>query len=412
MRYAQIQQRRAQAAPPSGRPASVRLLVRAAHALGTRSTPLLALSVLDALPGYVRHVVLGLVDRHFPDGDLSPRPGADLPTHHDFVSLARAVDVVRDGPAGPALDAAYRRGAGGTSPLRRRAAADHARVRDLVERARTGAGGRGLRRDDVRYLLVLAGYVAELERMSFTGRVAPSFPADFYSDLGALAFDLYTRRPFERLLRRLQPRTLLDVGCGEGRHLGAAARALPGLRRAVGVERQPHVAESARRRVAAPPGVEVVEGTFGDEPVVETFDVALSSFMVFYLTAEQRARLYARVRDSLNPGGTFVLGQYFPDVEHMQEVLVRDRSPLPGLQLALCAVGNVLVRAEALLNRTLSDFASVAYWQETVDELAAAGLVVDEVLPADSMYYSWFVLARRAEDVRGTAAPVLEEVTA
>ncbi|MFE6451474.1 MULTISPECIES: cyclopropane-fatty-acyl-phospholipid synthase family protein [Nocardiopsis] len=401
MRHSEIALRRHNLALRSRQTPVVRAALAAANGLGLRGGPLLQLLLLSKLQGFLRHIVLTLMDREFPDGDLSARPDTDPRILDDFLRLALELGVAArvDGAVVP--EPAYTTGFpgfGGDSATRPRAEAekDYVFVRGLIRKAEADGESGPLHRPDVRYLIVLSRYILELEGMRFDAQVAPSFSEKFYSDLGALAYELYTKRSFERLCRRLSPASVLDIGCGDGLHMSSVLSTLP-TARMVGLEPQVKVADATRERLSGHPNTRVESVRFTDHDTTDRFDMVLSSFMIFYMPEEERVPFFRRVREVLSPTGTYVIGQYFPDFEDVQEVLVRSTSPVPGIQLYLSGVGNSLVKAEALLNRVLSDFRSVAYWSTLQDQLSEAGLAVEEIVPADSMYYSYFLLVRRAE---------------
>lgn len=383
-----------------------RTLTAVATLGGDRNWPLMPLRLLSHLPDYIRAVVLRRAAEYFQDGSLRLREGMDPEIHHDFVVLAKDLGLtswsgdgtlvlaepyrtaVRGGPAG-LREALTTASSGPLAAMCR----NEAHIVALINRAESDDVPAFLRRDDVRYLILLARYIGELEGMNFTAQIPPSFGEKFYSDLGELAYELYTSEPYARLCVMLKFKSMLDIGCGEGRHMEAALQRVHGAQ-AVGLELQPGVAESARSRLSEYPAAEVINSDFFAWQSGEKFDFILACYMLFYLPLEDRVPFFSKVADSLSTGGTFVICQYFPDIELIQDVMVQDSATLPGLQRYLTGVGMSLCRAEVLLNRVLHHFNSIVYWDEMVDQLDQAGLVVDELLPADSMYYSYFVLVK------------------
>jgi ubiquinone/menaquinone biosynthesis C-methylase UbiE len=132
-------------------------------------------------------------------------------------------------------------------------------------------------------------------------------------------FDLwsrfYERDPFSRWLGTRQREALealelrpgdrlLDVGCGTGAGVRAAAKV---VERAVGVDLSPKMLGEARERAAGIPGVEFVEGDseqlpFGDS---EFTAVVCTTSLHHYPRPDAAAREIARV---LAPGGRAVIG--------------------------------------------------------------------------------------------------------
>src|SRR4051794_33898070 len=89
---------------------------------------------------------------------------------------------------------------------------------------------------------------------------------------------------------------VLDAGCGAGAVLGAASRVAGS---ATGIELSPAMAARAREAV---PGAEVVVGDAAVLPFDdESFDVVMSSFVIFFIADPTAAlREWRRV---LRPGG-------------------------------------------------------------------------------------------------------------
>src|SRR5215218_1498029 len=119
------------------------------------------------------------------------------------------------------------------------------------------------------------------------------------------AFPFFT--PFGEALveyARIQPHErVLDVGCGAGAVLAPAARVAAA---ATGVELSPAMAERAR---AAAPRAEVIVGDAASLPFDDgSFDVVLSSFVVFFLPDPTEALSeWARV---LAPEGRIVMSTW------------------------------------------------------------------------------------------------------
>lgn len=117
---------------------------------------------------------------------------------------------------------------------------------------------------------------------------------------------------------------VLDIGCGTGRLLKPLA-ALGW--QVVGMDPQVENLAEARRIAAGTPGVEIVEGGFGDIEAVEAFDlvVAVGGPLWYLLTAVERADALARVGRSLRPGGVVVL-----DGANFEWILSHYREPEPS----------------------------------------------------------------------------------
>ncbi|MGP8109283.1 MAG: class I SAM-dependent methyltransferase [Thermoplasmata archaeon] len=95
------------------------------------------------------------------------------------------------------------------------------------------------------------------------------------------------------------PRSLLDVGCGTGRHLAVFRRSLD----VAGVDRSPEMLRIARRRLG--PGVPLVRGDMARFDARRSFDVVVCLFSAFaYLQRrEEREATAANFYRHLEPGG-------------------------------------------------------------------------------------------------------------
>ena len=125
----------------------------------------------------------------------------------------------------------------------------------------------------------------------------------------------YERDPFSRWIARQQRDALealelgegdrlLDVGCGTGAAVRAAAEV---VKRAVGVDLSPNMLAEARKRAADLPGVEFVEGDSENLPFEdgEFTAVLCTTSLHHYPRPDAAAREFARV---LAPGGRVVIG--------------------------------------------------------------------------------------------------------
>ena len=356
-----------------------------------------SLAVFSRVRGFLRTIVLGAVSDHVVDGVVQPRPDWDVEIWREFCVLARRLGVfeagweVEEGRLRPS----YAWTAAGREPQGQVAAdrEDYFFMIRFAEEARAETAPVWIRRDDVAYFPWMIDYFREIEGIDFTGRRPMREGTAFCSDLGEMAFVKFTHASFNALLDAVRPGVFLDVGCGEGRHV-VAASSHPAVRRALGVEVDPDVAASARARVTAQGG-EIVTGDIccyqPDEPV----DMAFACYMLFYLEEEQQVDMLRMIREALAPGGVFVLCQYFPDFEEPQEALVEETSGSDALARYVAEVARSCVDAEVLLNRMLAHFRSPVYWAKYRAMLREAGFRLKEILPADPLFYSFYIIAEK-----------------
>jgi 4-hydroxy-2,2'-bipyrrole-5-carbaldehyde O-methyltransferase len=109
----------------------------------------------------------------------------------------------------------------------------------------------------------------------------------------------------------VQPRRILDVGCGTGVYLRHAALLREDLV-GVGLDLNPRVAEQARRNLAAWGAADGFEIRSGDvreamSQLEGTFDLILLFQMLDYFTDEDRLKLLRDAKARLASGGALVI---------------------------------------------------------------------------------------------------------
>ena len=98
-----------------------------------------------------------------------------------------------------------------------------------------------------------------------------------------------------------------DLGCSTGAAARALAGAAAGKRaRVVGVEREPAMAEAARRACAGHPSIEIVEGDVADVEL-EACDLVVAYYTLQFVRPAVRQRVFDRVYEALEWGGAFVV---------------------------------------------------------------------------------------------------------
>ena len=100
--------------------------------------------------------------------------------------------------------------------------------------------------------------------------------------------------------------TILDVGCGPGFYVAAAAEAVGPGGSVTGVDRSPDMLAAAARRVEGHPHVTLLEGDALKLPVPDAaFDAALSVQVMEYV--EDATAALAEIRRTLRPGGRVLI---------------------------------------------------------------------------------------------------------
>jgi tRNA (cmo5U34)-methyltransferase len=129
---------------------------------------------------------------------------------------------------------------------------------------------------------------------------------DWYVDRIA---QLPPRLAGEEVLRSVlpnEPGSLLDLGCGDGRLIGLALEARPGLDRVVGIDLSAPMLARANDRFCSDPRVSVQPWDLADSiEAFGTFDVILSGFAIHHLEDERKKNLFSEIAQQLHPGGLF-----------------------------------------------------------------------------------------------------------
>uniref|UniRef100_UPI001571FC04 class I SAM-dependent methyltransferase n=1 Tax=Pseudomonas aeruginosa TaxID=287 RepID=UPI001571FC04 len=130
--------------------------------------------------------------------------------------------------------------------------------------------------------------------------------------------ELLQRRDQDWVLDRagIEPRSLLDLGCGIGSLLLGGARRWPGLQRLWGIERSPLRLEQARAQLCGA-GVEarLLEGDLLDlPPLAERFELISMTAVLHWLYPDEE-RLFRWVARHLEAQGVFLFTSHHPFAE-------------------------------------------------------------------------------------------------
>jgi tRNA (cmo5U34)-methyltransferase len=128
----------------------------------------------------------------------------------------------------------------------------------------------------------------------------------------------------EGVVLELLPTTtkrILDIGCGDGRLMALAKLARPQAK-GIAIDFSPVMVETARKRFANDPDIEVVEHDLAEPlPGLGSFDAVVSCFAIHHLNDSRKEELYREVFEALEPCGIFC------NLEHVS-------SPTPELHAA------------------------------------------------------------------------------
>jgi SAM-dependent methyltransferase len=103
-----------------------------------------------------------------------------------------------------------------------------------------------------------------------------------------------------------RPRSVLDLGCGDGRLAGLVLDARPSITRALAIDRSPPMLERATERFLLDNRVRVSRWDLNDSiRGLGTFDLIVSGFAIHHLEDERKQHLFAEIGGQLEPGGWF-----------------------------------------------------------------------------------------------------------
>jgi SAM-dependent methyltransferase len=113
----------------------------------------------------------------------------------------------------------------------------------------------------------------------------------------------------EDVLRSVVPagaRSVLDLGCGDGRLSALVLDACPAIEAVVAVDASPPMLEHARLRFADEDRVTLKQWDLTEcIDAFGSFDLVVSGFAIHHLADDRKRGLYAEVARRLHPGGLF-----------------------------------------------------------------------------------------------------------
>lgn len=133
---------------------------------------------------------------------------------------------------------------------------------------------------------------------------------DDYDEHAELAIPFY-RLMHEELVRLAPPlrevRRVLDLGCGTGKTAAVFLQNFPEST-VKGIDLFEEMLKHARTRLGQfGDRVQYVTGDFREVELGGGYDVCVSALAIHHSTADEKARLFERVYESLAPGGRFLL---------------------------------------------------------------------------------------------------------
>lgn len=116
--------------------------------------------------------------------------------------------------------------------------------------------------------------------------------------------------PFTASCLPVEPEAkVLDLGCGTGLELEDYFRLNPDAA-VTGIDLSARMLNALKQKFPEKK-MALIRGSYFDVPLGDGYDAAVSVESLHHFTKEEKIPLYARLRKALNPGGYFILTDYF-----------------------------------------------------------------------------------------------------
>ncbi len=149
----------------------------------------------------------------------------------------------------------------------------------------------------------------------------------------------HTRRLMRRMTDDLMPRSICDIGCGEGSLLGTLRKAHPGAT-LTGLEISENAAKLARSRL---PQAEIAVADISATALAKTFDLVVCADVVEHIPDDARA--LAHMAAMVNPGGRLVVATLQGRMRRFEVDIGHQRNYAPGeLAAKIAATGLTVER--------------------------------------------------------------------
>lgn len=132
------------------------------------------------------------------------------------------------------------------------------------------------------------------------------------------------------LLALRSPRRVLDLGTGTGYTLRRVLEAFPNVT-AVGLDVSAEMLDRARQRLEGlEDRVELHASDIAAPRIDGSFDAIISILAVHHLYADEKRHLFSRIWEHIEPGGLFLLADYFrPAMDRLSELYHLPAEPDP-----------------------------------------------------------------------------------
>lgn len=273
---------------------------------------------------------------------------------------------------------------------------DYKEVAAIISPIKNSRLDRVLKDKRFAYIKEIVIYLNELKEIRFDSKVAPSFEEDFYTNLGEMAFDLYTKSSYTNVLNQFKCESILDIGCGNGNFIDLFYKQYPNAD-IIGIERQNKVYKKLMKKYQGKDNIEIINKDVLEVKLEKSIDLVNISYMLFYLSFEQKVKMFKALEKILNKDGKIIICQYYPKFEAEQEVISRHLGTWTSINKFKYSVANDILYAEVLLNDALIDFNKSEEFDEFKKIIKEARLQIKKIYPADDTYYSYFIIITRRD---------------
>ncbi|WP_263705428.1 class I SAM-dependent methyltransferase [Shouchella tritolerans] len=379
----------------------INLLVKLSKIVGVRDTPLFQLLLFSKVKNYIRFIFLSQVYKNFID--VKEITKSDCYNHNifnSFMDLGIQLEMISQNGETYSLNKKYIVDEINKNQLINLVNGDYNKevttlfydyhfIENAITQKEHTSLGKLMRKTEFVYIKEVLTYLQEINGLDLCQQVSPSFSENFYTNLGELAFNIYTKNNYVSFISKKQITSFLDIGCGNGNYIDIHLDSND--IKIVGVERQQEVFEKLLHKYKDRNNVELYNDDIKNLTFNTKFDMINMSYMLFYLNQEEKEDLFKKLKEILDKNGSIVICQYYPDFEMYQELIAKHNKKWNLLSRYKYDICNSILQAEVLLNNMLTDFAQAEQWNPFLDLLDSHGFKVSEIVPADDTYYSYFI---------------------
>ncbi|MFE7696869.1 class I SAM-dependent methyltransferase [Bacillus tropicus] len=378
----------------------INILVQLSKIVGIRDTPLFQLLLFSKVKNYIRFIVLRKMYENFDNVQGMSKGNMHHNIFHSFMDLGIQLGMISQKENVYTLNQEYllaikdrnslvKLEEKNYSKIINKIQSDYKFIERVINTEHNTILGKIMKKLDFVYIKEVLTYLKEINEMDFFKQIAPSFSEDFYTDLGELAFNIYTKEIYAAFISQKQFKSLLDIGCGNGNFIDIHLRS--DVKQIVGVERQKKVFEKLQTKYKDKSNVVIHNEDIINLSFDCKFDMINMSYMLFYLTQDEKEELFKKLKEVLHRDGSIIICQYYPNFEVYQELIAKHNKDWNLISRFKYDICNSILQAEVVLNNMLIDFAQAEQWNLFLPLLDSCGFEVSEIAPADDTYYSYFI---------------------